>query len=90
MSATAARNNFFELLNKVSQGAKVIVEKDYQDIAEIVPRKTKTDWVGLKKAMDAAAGILKDYNPNDNPLRKPGATKFLGKWDRGLRTRKKS
>lgn len=89
VSATAARNNFFELLDKVAIGARVIVEKDYKEIAEIIPRKKKTDWEGLRKAMDAASGILKDYDPKDNPLRRPGAANFLGKWDRGLTLKRK-
>src|SRR3989344_3645384 len=84
VSATHARNNFFELLEKVSMGAQVLVERNNKPIAAIVPRKSKVDWAGLKKAMDNAHGILKDYDPKDNPLRKPGAANFLGRWDRGL------
>jgi len=84
VSATHARNNFFELLDKVVLGTQVVVEKNSKEVATIVSRKSKVDWKGLKKAMDDAHGILKDYDPNDNPLRKPGATKFLGRWDRGM------
>lgn len=84
VSATAARNNFFDLLNQVMMGATVTVVKDAKEVAEIVPKKRKTDWKGLMKAMKAAHGILKDYDPHDNPLRRPGAKRFLGKWDKGL------
>ncbi|KKQ52262.1 hypothetical protein A2865_02320 [Candidatus Woesebacteria bacterium RIFCSPHIGHO2_01_FULL_39_17] len=90
VSATHARNNFFELLEKVSLGTQVVVEKNSKEVAVIVSRKTKVDWKGLKKAMDAAHGILKDYDPKDNPLRRPGAANFLGKWDRGLAKPKKN
>jgi len=91
VSATSARNNFFELLDKVAQGAKIVVEKDAKEIAVIMPRSKKTDWKGLRKAMNeaAAAGVLKDYNFNDNPLRRPDAADFLGKWDRDLVKKKK-
>ncbi|OGM14573.1 hypothetical protein A3D84_05700 [Candidatus Woesebacteria bacterium RIFCSPHIGHO2_02_FULL_42_20] len=69
VSATHARNNFFELLEKVALGDQVLVEKDRKLVAAIVPRKTKVDWKGLKIAMDAAHGILKDYDLSKSPLR---------------------
>lgn len=83
VSATKARNNFFELLNQVSLGdTEVIIEKDSKEVAVISPKKAKTDWKALLKASKAAHGILKDYDPKDNPLRRPGAKNFLGRWDR--------
>ena len=72
VSATAARNNFFDLLNQVALGAKVTVVRDAKEVAEIIPKTTKTDWKGLKKAMKASAGIFKDFDSNNNPLRKKG------------------
>lgn len=84
VSATAARNNFFHLLDQVRLGVKVIVVKDTKEVAMIVPKTNKTDWKGLEKAMNASAGILKDYDPKDNPLRRPGSADYLGKWDKGL------
>lgn len=84
VSATHARNNFFDLLNQVSLGVKVIVVKDAKEVAEIVSNKTKTDWKGLYKAMKAAHGIAKDFDISDNPLRRPGSADYLGKWDKDL------
>lgn len=84
VSATYARNNFFELLNLVAQGSEIVIERDSKEIATITPKKT-TDWEGLKKAMDAAHGIMKDFKLSDSPLRGPKARKFLGKWDKGLK-----
>lgn len=84
ISATAARNNFFDLLNQVASGVHVTIVKDAKEVAELIPKSTKTDWKGLIKAMKAAQGIAKDFDPNDNPLRRPGSTDYLGKWDKGL------
>lgn len=84
VSATKARNNFFTLLDQVAQGKHVIVEKDKKEVAIISPKRRGTDMEGLLKASRAAWGILKDYNPEDNPLRRKGAKKFLGRVDRAL------
>ena len=62
LSATSARNKFFELLNQVALGSQVIIEKDKKEVAVISPKKTKTDWKGLLKASKAVHGILKDYS----------------------------
>lgn len=82
MSATAARNRFFQLLNQVASGTQVIIEKDAKEVAILSPKKPKTDWEGFLKASRQVRGILKDYDPMDNPLRRPGAPDFLGKWDK--------
>ncbi|PIV08032.1 hypothetical protein COS52_04820 [Candidatus Roizmanbacteria bacterium CG03_land_8_20_14_0_80_39_12] len=84
LSATSARNNFFELLNQVALGKHVIIERDNKEVAIISPKKKKMDWKAFLKAAKAARGILKNYDPMDNPLRRPGASDFLGKWDKGL------
>lgn len=84
VSATSARNNFFELLNKVAMGTQVIIEKDAKEVAVLSSEKHKINWVEFKKAAKAAKGILKDYDPKrDNPFRRKGAW-LLGKWDEGL------
>lgn len=89
LSATSARNKFFELLNQVALGTEVIIEKDKKEVAVIAPRKTKMDWDGLLRASKAAHGILKDYSIEEiSPLRKKGAWKRLGKWDKGLKSEK--
>ena len=72
VSATKARNNFFELLNQVNLGAQVVIERDSKEVAVMSSRKQTVDWVALKKASEATHGILKDYDPKrDNPLNRP-------------------
>lgn len=89
LSATSARNKFFALLDQVALGTQVIIEKDNKEVAILSPRKTKTDWKGLLKASKAAHGILKDYTFEEiSPLRKKGAWKGFGEWDKGLKTTK--
>ncbi len=84
MSATKARNNFFTLIDQVALGMQVIIEKDAREVAVLAPRKQQINWKEFRKAAKKARGILKntDFNPNDNPLRRPGAADFLGKWDK--------
>lgn len=88
VSATKARNNFFSLLEQVASGMEIVIEKDRKEIAVLKPKKQTVDWKGLLKASKAAHGILKDDDPNDNPLRRPGAKNFLGRWDKDLPLRK--
>ncbi len=82
VSATKARNSFFELLNQVEKGHEILIEKDSKQIAIISPKRKKLDLKGLLKASEAVHGIWKNYNLEDNPLRRKGATDFLGKWDK--------
>jgi len=85
VSATAARNKFFSLLDQVAQGVEVIVEKDHKEVAVISPKKTKTDWKGLLKASKKVHGIWKDYDPKrDSPLRDKKIWKRLGTWDKDI------
>jgi DNA polymerase III delta prime subunit len=74
VSATKARNNFFELLNQVEKGHEVLIEKD--------KKSSKKRNKGFLKAVEAVRGIWKDYDPEDNPLRRKGSADFLGKWDK--------
>lgn len=90
ISATAARNKLFTLLEQVAAGMEVVIEKDKKEIAVLSPLKTKTNWKALLKATKETHGLFKDYNPNDNPLRRKGAVDFLGRWDRDLIGKKKS
>lgn len=82
VSATKARNEFFEILNLVSTGTEVIVEKDKKTIARITPEVSqKNKNKGLLRALKAASvGFI--YSKKDNPLRRPGSADFLGKWER--------
>lgn len=83
MSATSARNNFFELLNQVSLGTQVIIERDLKEVAVLTPKKQKTDWVAFRRAAKAAHGILKDYSIDEIvPVRKANAWKGFGDWDK--------
>ncbi len=85
ISATKARNNFFDLLNQVALGTQVIIERDKKEVAIISP-KPKTDWAGLIKASKAAHGILKGLSVEEiAPLRKKGAWGNFGNWDKDLK-----
>ncbi|MBI2196842.1 type II toxin-antitoxin system prevent-host-death family antitoxin [Candidatus Daviesbacteria bacterium] len=88
VSATAARNRFFELLNQVAMGTQVIIERDAKEVAVMSPKKQKINWVEFRKASEAVRGIWKDYDEKDNPLRRPGAWPTMGKWDKGLKFKK--
>lgn len=88
VSATSARNNFFELLNKVAAGTEVIIERDSKEVAVLAPKKQTVDWAALKKASKAIHGMWKDYDQEDNPVRRKNAWPLLGKWDRGLKFKK--
>lgn len=83
MSATKARNNFFELLNQVALGeTQVIIEKDKKEIAILSPKKKGFDWDKFKKALQESQGILKDYTEEEiAPLRRRGSWGNFGKWD---------
>ncbi len=88
VSATSARNNFFELLNQVALGTQVIIERDAKEVAMLSPKRYKLDKAALLKASKKVHGIWKDYDPEDNPLRRKGAADFLGRWDKGLKFKK--
>lgn len=82
VSATHARNNFFELLDQVGAGKTLIIEKDKKIIAKLVPHFVeKGKNKGLMKAIRAVARRF-EYSEKENPLRRPGAADFLGKWDK--------
>ena len=85
ISATKARNSFFDLLNQVMLGTEVIVERDNKEVAVITPKKTKTNWTEFWKAAKAAKGILKDYSVDEiAPARKKEAWKGFGEWDKDI------
>lgn len=80
VSATKARNDFFNILNYVAEGKSVAIHKDNVLVANIVPITNKFNRnKGLLKALKkASVGFA--YSQEDNPLRKKGATSFLGKF----------
>lgn len=90
ISATAARNKFFTLLDQVAAGAEVIIEKDKKEVAILAPKKTKTDWVALRKASKDVHGIFKDYSIDEiAPASKKDAWEGFGEWDLDLSQKKK-
>ncbi len=85
VSATKARNNFFELLNQVAGGKEVVIEKDKKIVAVLKSQKQETDWKALRKTLDATRGILKDYSVEEiAPASLPGAWKDFGQWDKNI------
>lgn len=59
VSATHARNNFFEILNQVAAGVSVAVEKDNKEVAVIVPsHEGEFDWLSFKRALIGTRGLL--------------------------------
>ena len=88
ISATKARNNFFELLTSVSRGDKYIVEKDKNQIARIVPISDLEDWnkkkVRMLKVFTEANGILKGEKFTSQ-LRGKKARAWLGRWDKNIK-----
>lgn len=80
ISATKARNNFFDMLDQVSGGLSVIIEKDKKAVAKVEPISEIGKNKGLVKALDEASKVFV-YSKKDNPLRRSGAADFLGKWD---------
>ena len=79
VSATKARNDFFNLFNVVFSGTEVFVEKDKRQIIKMVPIVKDTRNSGLLKALDLASSEF-SYSKANNPLRRKGAADFLGKW----------
>ena len=81
VSATKARQEFFDLLTQVIAGKSFIVKKDNVEVARVTPIVRGTDLVGLKKAMDALrdSGAFKDFDLNDSPLRNKQAKAWLKK-----------
>jgi prevent-host-death family protein len=82
VSATAARNRFFELLDKVAAGAEVIIEKDRKEVAVMGPKKSKSNLEAVRKASERVHGLLKEYTVEEiAPTRKKGAWGNFGQWD---------
>ena len=77
VSATKARQEFFDLLIQVAAGNSFVIKKDDKDVAFVSPIKKGTDLVGLKKAMDALHGVAKDFDLSKSPLRGKRARAWL-------------
>lgn len=82
VSATKARNNFFELLSQVALGAQVVIERDNKEVAIMSPRNAGFDWKSFRKAVKATHGILTSYSIKEiSPLREKDAWKGFGEWE---------
>lgn len=65
-------------------GQEVVIERDSKEVAVMSPKRQTVDWAALKKASKAVHGILKDYSIDEiAPLRRKGAWKGFGDWDKG-------
>jgi prevent-host-death family protein len=83
LSATSARNKFFELLNQVALGNQVIIERDNKEVAILSPKTTKVDWKALREALKEAKGILSEYSPEEiAPAKAGSAWGNFGNWDK--------
>lgn len=82
LSATKARNNFFDILDQVLQGKSFVVERNEKPVAMISHVESGTDIKKLKKVLKFTKGIFSDddYIDDDNILRNKKANKFLGSW----------
>lgn len=81
ISATKARQEFFDLLTWVSKGKSFLVERDKVLVANINPIYKKSKNKGLLKALDLAS-VGFTYSKRGNPLRRKGSDSFLGNWDK--------
>jgi antitoxin (DNA-binding transcriptional repressor) of toxin-antitoxin stability system len=83
VSATYARNNFFELLDKVSAGLiDVVIKKDNREVAVFSKKNTHNAHIAnMTKALDSLVDVIDADELANNPLRKLEAASFLGKWD---------
>lgn len=90
VSATKARNNFFELLNQVVMGREVIIKKDSEEVAVLAPKRTKTNWEAFRKAAKKTHGILKHYSAEEiAPVSQKKLWKGFGEWDKDINIYKK-
>ncbi len=95
VSATHARNNFFELLNQIALGdTEVVIEKDSKEVAVLSPkRRVGVDKKALLEASEKVRGIFKDdpsFKLKNLPTRRPGAWPNVGKWDKNFKWPKKA
>lgn len=79
VSATKARQGFFNMLLQVAAGKSFIVKKDNVEVARVTPINKGTDLAGLKKAMNALAvsGAFKNFDLTKSPLRNKQAKAWL-------------
>ena len=89
VSATHARNNFFNILNQVNSGKEIIVEKDGVKVARITPlisdqRTWEEEKKKILKVIEETRGSWKGVRFR-SPLRGKKARAWLGRWDRDLK-----
>lgn len=81
VSATKARNDFFNILSWVIAGKSVAIQKDNVLVANITPISQVNKSKGLLKSLKLAS-VGFEYSKKDNPLRRKGSADFLGRWDK--------
>lgn len=91
LSATEARNRFFELLDLVIyQGKEIIVEKDGKGAVKIIPQRPKTSPEEALKILAefrktfAKAAKRKYWSVIDTPAWKRKEKKYLDNLSRGI------
>lgn len=88
ISATKARQDFFNIFNKVFAGTEVLVMKDGKQIIRMSPMEVSDGWVSkrkkLLKSLAKTHGTVKEINLEDSPLRGKKSVEWLGKWDKGI------
>lgn len=82
VSATYARNNFFELIEKIKNGLTVVISKDNEEVLTMIPRKFGNRLQALVSASKKVHGIIPDMKLEDSPLRQDWSWPNLGKWDK--------
>ncbi len=91
LSATEARNNFFELLNMVAyKGEKFTIEKDGNVVANITPPEVRKSPAEIKKILAdvrrvfAKSAKRKYWSVIDTPAWKKKESKYLKDLSRGI------
>lgn len=85
ISATKARNDFFNIFSAVYSGIEVFVEKDKKQMIKMIPVTIPNSYDAkmdrLAKAMNKTHGILKKFDLDKSPFRGRKSIEWLGKWD---------
>jgi hypothetical protein len=88
VSATKARQDFFNIFNKVFAGTEVLVKKDGKQTIRMSPMVISDGFITkrkkLLKSLAQTHGAVKDFKIEDNPLRGKKSIQWLGQWDKGM------
>ena len=85
VSATKARNDFFNLFNLVLSGTEVLVEKDKKHTIKMTSVVDEESWAKKRKrvlkVLEEVRGSWKDVDFK-SPLRGKWALRRFGNWDK--------